>query len=456
MFNGRPSNRGQILIIFVFAIIGLVGITGLAVDGGNIYSDRRNAQNAADSAALGAAVFDVNQQKAGQTGCTVLTTSCGSQVQTTALNIAYNAGYKSDIVNNTVEVHVPPIDGPYSNCSSYAFHCTDYLQVIIHTNVNTFFARVLGISQLHNRVEAVALAKFRPQGTLYGGNALVALNPHSTSCYGDVYFGGSGTITVQGGNVFVNSDNKTCAFKITNTCPTVTLVGGAQITGNGGETSNGCGQPPYTSNQPQVQYPPDPIFPMGSGFPPIQCNLNPPASYLDANGFTHYGAGHYASLPPDKNTVLDNGVFCVDNVVKTTNPTTLKNGPPPSGPDIGGVFVYIKPGGSFNFQGGVVNLNAPTSGMFKGLLFYVDESDSNWWSTAPNCTINGSSSMIFTGIIYAPHCDVTINGGSTPFGLSAQLVAFTIDLEGSAQLNFVYNNSSAFTIPEIDWTGLFR
>src|SRR5512143_3998119 len=209
MHRNRIAQRGQVLIIFVFAIIGLIGMTGLAIDGGNIYSDRRHAQNAADAAAVAAAVINDEQQKAGATGCTdlVTPTTCGALVQTTALNMAATDGYSNDRINNTVEVHIPPIDGAYSNCGSYAFRCTEYVQVIINTNAHTSFARVLGIGQLHNRVEAVALAKYRDHQTLYGGNALVALNPHSSSCYGDVYFGGSGTVTLTNGNVFVNSDN---------------------------------------------------------------------------------------------------------------------------------------------------------------------------------------------------------------------------------------------------------
>ena len=48
--------KGQALILIVLAIFGLVGLTGLTIDGGNAYSDRRHAQNAADAAVLAAAL----------------------------------------------------------------------------------------------------------------------------------------------------------------------------------------------------------------------------------------------------------------------------------------------------------------------------------------------------------------------------------------------------------------
>lgn len=45
------ANHGQALVIFVFAIVGLLAFVGLAVDGGTIFLERRRMQNAADAAA---------------------------------------------------------------------------------------------------------------------------------------------------------------------------------------------------------------------------------------------------------------------------------------------------------------------------------------------------------------------------------------------------------------------
>ena len=48
----KKHESGQALVLITLAIVGLVGITGMIVDGGMTYTDRRNAQNAADSAAM--------------------------------------------------------------------------------------------------------------------------------------------------------------------------------------------------------------------------------------------------------------------------------------------------------------------------------------------------------------------------------------------------------------------
>ena len=52
----KASEKGQALILITLAAIGLFGFAALAVDGSAIFSDRRHAQNAADTAALDAAL----------------------------------------------------------------------------------------------------------------------------------------------------------------------------------------------------------------------------------------------------------------------------------------------------------------------------------------------------------------------------------------------------------------
>jgi hypothetical protein len=49
----RNSETGQAAVLLALAFVGLLAFTALAIDGGNAYLTRRNAQNAADSAALG-------------------------------------------------------------------------------------------------------------------------------------------------------------------------------------------------------------------------------------------------------------------------------------------------------------------------------------------------------------------------------------------------------------------
>ena len=56
MKKARRSESGQVFVILVLVLLGLIGFTALAVDGGMVYSERRRAQNAADAGALAAAL----------------------------------------------------------------------------------------------------------------------------------------------------------------------------------------------------------------------------------------------------------------------------------------------------------------------------------------------------------------------------------------------------------------
>jgi len=51
----RRTAGGQIIVLFVLALIAIIGLVGLAIDGGGAYAQRRDQQTAADLAALAGA-----------------------------------------------------------------------------------------------------------------------------------------------------------------------------------------------------------------------------------------------------------------------------------------------------------------------------------------------------------------------------------------------------------------
>ncbi|MEM5775250.1 MAG: Tad domain-containing protein, partial [Anaerolineaceae bacterium] len=55
MKRALDTQRGQVIILFVLALVGLLAFAGLAIDGAMVYSDRRVAQSSSDSAALAGA-----------------------------------------------------------------------------------------------------------------------------------------------------------------------------------------------------------------------------------------------------------------------------------------------------------------------------------------------------------------------------------------------------------------
>jgi hypothetical protein len=135
------------------------------------------------------------------------------------LNRAGSNGY-DNITNNTVKIYSPPINGYYSGNDQY-------VQVIITSYVNTFFARIVGIKQTKNIVEATAY--IRQGGDLADGAMIIAYDPNpncSVSGTGgySVSVSGSSTVNLNGGGIFLNSQ-AVCGFKIPN-CADLNIYGG--------------------------------------------------------------------------------------------------------------------------------------------------------------------------------------------------------------------------------------
>jgi len=117
------TDSGQAIILLVLALVGVLGFAALAIDGGNIFTEQRRAQNAADNAALGAA-YDYSQ---GVTSLGTLTTSARA-------NAALN-GFDNNGTSNWVDFYSPPTSGPYAGNANY-------MQVVITRTVPTALARM--------------------------------------------------------------------------------------------------------------------------------------------------------------------------------------------------------------------------------------------------------------------------------------------------------------------------
>lgn len=420
--------RGQALILIVLATTALIAITGLAVDGGIAYAARRQAQNAADAASLAGSLARIQAIEGG-----LPLSYANNSMRSAALGRAASNGFDNNGTTNTVEVFSPPTSGYYSDCANSAFNCNDYVQVIITTHSRTYFAVIVGTTHIDNRVQASALAKGPSTEPPFGGNALVALKPTSNDCSGDFVVGGSGTITLEGGGIFVNSDNEVCAF-VQDGCNAILDINGGEITTVGGMALNeSCLENIIEANLIEAA---DPVAfpPEGDPQPPPECGGAAGVVVNDkVNNVSYIYPGYYGTLPPNSATqnlvIMKPGNYCVSKVLKlVTSLSTMKGD---------GVFIYIEPGGDFNLSGGSMQLKAQTSGDYKGLLLFVAPNYSN--NVPTNCIINGGTDDIFVGTIYAPYCSVTINGGANPEGFHSQIIAYDLTLNGDNSLYFTYD-----------------
>jgi hypothetical protein len=447
---------GQALIIITFAIIGLVGITGLAIDGGMAFSDRRHAQNAADTAALAGALAKINAQK------TMSEYDARAPMRVAALDRAVSNGYDNNLVTNTVEVYTCDEVALGATCAAPYAGDSNYVQVVIISNVDTFFAKVIGIPQVHNRVEAIALADDDDSGPLFGGKGVVAANPDCPND-GSLKITGNADITINGGGMLSNSDDA-CAVKCSTSAGTLTVPDGITTAGGdftwggdcqdslNGTTSSDETQFDYHADIPDLPEPPECdssdlsnySVPYTNYFTQPTTGTQVLASYLSP--------GYYNKFPPLKDQngnqlkstlVMLPGVYCVDTVLKLVDQNLYLYGDD--------VTIWVRAGNGFNINGGVVLLyatngsHAPYSphgtsnSAYKGYLIIVEP---DYSGAVTSCTLEGNAYNKYEGAIFAPHCDVTINGTSDtpPDGINSQIIGYNVTINGGANLTINYDS----------------
>jgi type II secretory pathway pseudopilin PulG len=396
-----PSERGQAIILIALAIIGLLALTALAVDGGNIYAERRRAQNAADTTVLDAALAKVRGQN-------MYTEGLARAASNKYVDADPTAGSSSPDIN--VEIYNPPISGPYLG---YA----EYVQTIITARVPTYFGRVIGIHEVTNKVEAVARAKPPVFSPMFFGNAIVGLSPDDCKA---VKYQGNANTTVIGGGIFVNSNCDDSAFFNNSssaqlTAPCLQAVGGINYKPGAINIPSGCiisGAAPL----------PPPIYP------------NPTCSGNATKDDDVLSPGNYSgTFPPAGVTTLQSGVYCVNGDFRL-NAHDVLNGD--------GVIIRVNNGDVVWNGGATINLSAPTSGPFSGLLLFLPDDNDN------DVQINGNSGSTFTGTILAPSAAITINGTGGATGLNSQIIGYTVDLSGSSNTFINYNAGQNYQAPE--------
>lgn len=411
----QQSERGQVLVLLVVGIIALLGFAALAIDGSMVYSERRHAQNAADTAALAGALSKVK----------------GQDWLAAARDRAASNGYV-DGATTTVIVNSPPDSGPYVTDDGY-------VQVRISARVNTAFVHFVYQGLVENTVEAVARARQEEQGALYEGNALVGLKPDG--CDG-VRVGGTADSEMVGGGVFVNSDDPNCAFRqhgngklVVDPPGGISVVGGYSTNAPPGEVS-----PTPESGAEAVPYPPDPDIPLPScsGNATVSGNRISPGNWSGADfpppGVTELG-------DPDSE---DTKIFCVNS----SGAFKINAGTELTGHN---VLIYMVNGGVQWNGGATIKLDAPDEGDYRGLLLYVDPH--NYVNPANETVeINGNSASRITGTIYAPAAYVKLNGTGAEEGYKIQVVGYEIDLLGSNELYVNFDpgeNYEATYLPRI-------
>lgn len=405
--NSTRTERGQVLILLALAATGLFAFAALAIDGSMAFSDKRHAQNAADTAVLNAALAYARDN------------DVAAAALTRATSNGYDGGAMSDVI-------VKVVDSPSSVCPASAGGKD--ITVDIVSTVNTAFARVIGISQVTNAVTATSRVCGSFTGPPFYGNAIVSLAPSGLG------FDARGTpdFDITGGGIFANSSSHpavTCGGKASVTAPSVTSVGSTGL----GNCYNGptpvTGVTQLTSTDYVAFFPRQPAC---NGTASISGNHYSPESGADGSKVElPISHGDYTFAP---------GLYCVTNISVNSHSSI-------SGSE---VTFYVS---SANFSllfngGGNLTASAPTSGEYKGILMYLApqfDANGNLLNTQ-SIDMRGNGNGNLVGTFLAPSADVTMFGNSGTGAFNSQIIAYQVDSGGTADIKIVYQAKDNFQV----------
>jgi hypothetical protein len=456
----RSCRRGIVAPFVALCLVGVLGVAALAIDGGLLLANRRQAQAIADAAAMAAAIdlFDNWPTYSGKdTGGTA--TSSAQDTATDNFPKGASVTFKKNLAppytgltGYTVVVNIPPQSGPYTGLASYA-------EVIVGMPQPRFFSNLFGSGNLNVQARAVALGSKAPPGI-----GILVLNPsHSNT----LQMSATGNVTVSGGTIVVDSSDPAALHLSATgsvTASEVYLTGSTYSTTSSG-TVNGLQSPSTGStifaNKAATV---DPLAtwaksntPSSSGttmYSNVQIsgaipttnqtygNITARDSKGNPTQFT-FNPGYYSGgLTINDNTpghtyVLGSGVYYFDQNVTLNGYGTVQSGP-------GGTLLYMAKGSLTNSsQNMTLNLSPMTSGTYSDPAIAL-------WSDANNSSgVNFSAGgylTIASGIIYAPNTSATVQfsakAGSTA-QLGSQVIVGNLALTASGSFNVNVGSSMA-------------
>jgi Flp pilus assembly protein TadG len=398
------DESGQTLIFVALSLTFILGMVGLATDVGTLLHAKMNLQIAADSAAI-----------AGASELKLSTVT--ADVQGAAAAAATSNGITNGVNGAVVTVHNPPTTGPHTGAASY-------VEVIISQAEPTFFMKLFSFSSMTVAARAVAF---------YGAASHDCFLTTATSGADTLHVEGSFNVDAPGCQVMDDSKDPNALYFTgaggTLTAGTVGVAGGA-----GGATGDST-PAPVTGvapvSDPLASLPPPPTVP---------CAPPPSTGSWDAAGAG--GTVCYSgNIKINSNVTMTAGTYVFTGDLDFTGNGTL-NG-------TGVTLYFAAPNGQLGGPGNgntTINLTAPTSGTYSGILIYQDPNDTNTGE------FNGTPIETFSGIVYMPGAEFELSGNTTFGGnpattLVTDIIVNSFYAKGNATVNIKDYSSTAGNSP---------
>jgi hypothetical protein len=390
------SPKGNVALLFALLTPVVIGGAGLATEVGVWYHRRLELQSAADAGAYAAAV-------ALRSGANQATFT--QEAQTAAQASGFDPSLGKIIVNN------PPQSGTHQTNQA--------VEVLISENVPRFFSAIFINTPLVENTRSVTIFQNATNA------CVLALDP---SASGAALFSGSSNVTLTGCSVMANSlasdgIRSQGAQILTTDC--IISVGGVSLTG--GVTETVCSQP--ITNAPPVA---DPYGNVPAPTPSGTCQ--------STTGPTYSPGTYCGGLTLQNAANLQPGVYYIEGGDLKINAGANVIG--------NGVTIYMSGDSSVQMNGNAtVNLSAPTSGTYKGMLMMGDRNCTTCSNTSE--TLNGTATSLMTGAIYFPKQNVNYIGNFSGANGCTQIIADTVTWNGHTHLaanctGYGMNNVAAY------------
>jgi hypothetical protein len=369
----RRSRRcGAITLLVSVTLPVLLGFAGMAVDVGLLWSTKRRMQAATDAAAIAAAVSSRNS----------------GSYQLAGRDLASFNGFTNGQNGVTVTVNNPPASGAYAANA-------EYVEVIIAQPSPSYFMRYLGPSSVNVTSRAVA-------GGASGDYCVFTLDPSASDA-----FHNDNAINSSCGIMVDSSSSTALQSSGTITAPNVGIVGNsndkARITGTVTTGIAAAPDPLAYLPAPAVGACNQTNFSKSSG----SWNLNPG---VYCGGITLHGTAT-VTLAAGTYILLGGGLTSDVNSSITGNGVTFYNTK-----DASHAYKPI-----YTQDSNILNLVAPTTGTYAGILFFQDRSVV---SAAQNIIAGGSAKL--EGALYFPTTPLVFSSQSAVNAAYTIIVAKSI------------------------------
>jgi len=386
----RDPQRGSVATVVALTVpVILLGL-GLAIDNGHLQKIRQGAQMAADATALAAAQELKNGNE-------------DSLVSTAREDAALN-GFEHGNGSN-VAVNRPPASGLKAGDSNF-------VEVIVRHEAPVYFWSAISSEPV--TVEARAVAGLRGGG----GNCILTLDSTSSNAF---YANGNAKVTGNNCSFHINSSNSSGGRSEGSA-----RVEATTIAATGGVSGNGWDPDPQES-APLVA---DPFESL------------PSPSYG--------GCDHNGEYTVDGSRTLNPGVYC--GGIKVTGRATFRPGTyilrgggfiASGDADLlgDGVTFFNTEGGGYDYKkveftlgsGGSADLKAPTSGAYKGILFFQDPDN---FDPGEATEFKNDTSLTLSGAMYFPGTEVLFTDKTKIIDQNLLVVAKKVEFNDDVEISF--------------------